>query len=135
MHQNDKYEYIFIDDHTTKHAQDLERIVAEYIQDLQQKQTSQLECSQQLMTRLIDHIRTAYPTDQKKMIELDGVKRTITSEHDRRHVEQNEVIQGLQLEIVRLKTLISNSEYQSVTLINDIQTRYSILSQLGNVTY
>ncbi|CAF1337495.1 unnamed protein product [Adineta ricciae] len=104
-------DFVFVDHNPQENAKKIEQVLDYYLRDLRQESKSQLECSQQLVTRLMDLIRPAYPNDQHKMIELDAIMRDIANFHDKRHVENEGKIQELQAEIRRLeKTLILSKD-------------------------
>ncbi|CAF1482568.1 unnamed protein product, partial [Adineta ricciae] len=104
-------DFVFVDHNPQENAKKIEQVLDYYLRDLKQESKSQSECGQQLVTRLMDLIRAAYPSDQHKMIELDAIMRDIASFHDKRHVENEGKIQELQAEIRRLeKTLFLSKD-------------------------
>ena len=103
-------DFVFVDHNPQENAKKIEEVLDYYLRDLKQESKSQLECSQQLVIRLMDLIRPAYPSDQQKMIELDAIMRDIASFHDNRHVEKEAKIQELQAEIRRLEKALFVSQ-------------------------
>ncbi|UJR31612.1 hypothetical protein I4U23_019095 [Adineta vaga] len=107
---NNAHDFIFVDHNPQENAKQLEQVLNHYIRDLKQENKSQLECSQQLIIRLMDIIRPAYPNDQKKMIELDQTMRQIASLHDKRHIENEEKIQQLRTDICQLNKMLCSTK-------------------------
>lgn len=113
-----KYDYIIVDHQPQENAKQLEEILKSYIRDLKHEANTQVYCDQQLIIRLMDMIRLAYPNDQKKMIELDEVMKEIASLHDKRFVENEEKIQQLHTEICQLNKRIVTTSMES-PMINE----------------
>jgi hypothetical protein len=129
---NDKYEnvdgkhdYIFVDHNPHEIAKQLEQILIFYIRDLKQETNTQINCDQQLIGRLMDLIRPAYPHDQKKMIDLDKIMQDVAALHDKRHIEQKEKIEQLRTEICQLNKMLFDAKNEQ-SIYNDNQKNYSM---------
>ena len=102
-------DYVYVDQSLLETANHIERILKFYQQELKQESTAQLDCNQQLITRLIDFIRPAYSSNRDKLNDLDILFQEISTLHDEKLIEQKEKNEQLQTEIVHLKKLIITS--------------------------
>jgi predicted RNase H-like nuclease (RuvC/YqgF family) len=99
-------DYIYVDQNLLETANHIERILKFYRQDLKQESNTQLDCNQQLITRLIDFIRPTYSSNRDKLNDLDILFQEISTLHDVKLIEQKEKTEQLQTEIAHLKKLI-----------------------------
>ena len=122
-------EYIFIDHDPLQDAKKLEEILMFYIGDLKKETNSQLDCDKQLITRIMDLIRSAYLNDQQKMIQLDKIVEEIGQLHDKRHIEQQEKLEQLRADRNRLNRMMfpTGSDQQ---IVNNRSKNYSMFSTL-----
>ena len=124
-----RHDYIFVDHNPREHAEQLEKTLQYYIRDMRQETSTQLECDQQLVIRLMDLIRPAYPTDQRKMIELDNVVKDIAELHDKRYIEMKEKTVTLRAEICRLQRMLVTTQDDPPILINQNSQVQSMVTQ------
>ncbi|CAF3761828.1 unnamed protein product [Rotaria sordida] len=93
----------------------LEQILNYYRQELKQKTNTQFDCDRNLITRLIDFIRSIYSSNKKKLKDLDILFNDISDLHDKRFNEQKEKNEQFQEEISYLKKLIITSDNEDNT--------------------
>ena len=115
-----RHEYIFVDHDSQENAKQLEEVLKYYIRDMKEETRTQLECDRGLTIRLMNLIRPAYSSDQKKLIQLDEIMKEIGSLHDKRYIEQKEKIDKLIVENRDLmKKSLSISDPSINTITND----------------
>ena len=124
---NNRHDYIFVDHNPREQAEKLEQVLVHYIRDLRQESNKQLDCDRQLVVRLMDLIRPAYPTDQQKMIQLDNLMKEIADLHDRRHIRMKEKVEDLRAEIGCLRNRLLIVQNESSILINQTSIAHSTL--------
>lgn len=123
------HDYVFVDHNPKENAKQLEQVLAFYTRDLRQEGKTQFSCAQELVVRLLDIIRPAYPNDQQKMIELDKVRNEIAELHDKRYMEQKEKDEQLRTEICQLnRTLCTVRNEQST--YDSVPQNYSAMNSL-----
>lgn len=124
-----RHDYIFVDHNPREHAEHLEKALQYYIRDMRQETSTQLECDQQLVIRLMDLIRPAYPTDQQKMIELDNVVKDIADLHNTRYIKMKEKNAELRAEVCRLQRMLVTTPDDAPILINQTSQVQSMVTQ------
>jgi predicted glycosyltransferase len=121
-----KQDYVLIDQDPLGTAKQIERILNYYRQELKQESTTQLNCNQKLVTRLIDFIRPAYSSHKQKMNDLDTLYEDISTLHDEKCLDQKEKTEQLHNEIAHLKKLIISVANEDDTGRNTMTKIYRI---------
>lgn len=94
-------------------AEQIERILNFYRQELKQDSITQLDCNQQLIIRLVDFIRPIYSPEKKKLRDLDALIEEIAVLQALPFIEQRDKIEQLNNEIQHLKKIIITSENEN----------------------
>ncbi len=123
---DDRHDYVYVEHDRLEAAKAIEQILNYYRQDLKHESMSQLECSQQLITRLVDFIRPAYSADRKKMGELETLFEEISTSQDIRFVEPIAKNEQLEEEIRHLRKLIITTEGEGNRQDNMMTKAYRI---------
>lgn len=112
FHQQEKddIDFIYVEQDRLQCAQELEKIVQHYFEDLKQENKTQIDCSRQLVIRLMDIIRVAYSKDSSKLEALNKFMDQIDDSHDRRFIQEKEVIEQYKVQIANLKRQIMSME-------------------------
>jgi hypothetical protein len=106
---DERNDYVYVEHDRYEAARQIEQILNLYRQNLKQESNTQLDCNQQLITRLIDFLRPAFSTNETKMKELDVLYEEISDSQDIRFIEQKEKIEQLSNEVIHLKKVIVTS--------------------------
>ena len=120
---DDQHDYILVDHDLQETAKQIEQILHYYRQDLKYESNTYFDCNQQLLNRLIDFIRPAYSSNEKKMNDLNTLLQEIGVLHEKRHVEQKERYEQLLTEVCHLKKLI-------ITTSNEDDSRNNTMTKL-----
>ena len=110
---NPSSDYVYVEHDRLESAQEIERILILYRQDLKQESNNQHTCNSKLITRLIDAIRPVYSSNDKQMRELHNLFEEISDLQDIRFIEQKEKLENLTNEITHLKKLILGTTKQA----------------------
>ncbi|CAF1566342.1 unnamed protein product [Rotaria sp. Silwood1] len=107
---NDNRDYFFIEHDLQDKMKQIEQILSYYRQDLKQESNTQLDCDRNLITRLVDFIRSEYSSNKNKIKDLDILFNEILNLNEKRFIEQKEKKnEQVQKEIANLKKLIVTS--------------------------
>jgi len=109
---NDTHGCNYVEHARLEAAKQIEQILNFYRKELKQESNTQLECNQQLITRLVDFIRPAYSSQRKKMEDLDELYEDIFNLQYIRFIEQKEKMEQLSNEILHLKKWIIKSAHE-----------------------
>lgn len=82
-----------------------------------------MDCSRQLITRLIDFIRPIYSTDPTKIRSLDGLSTDIAALLDKRSVDEKDKHEQLQAKIRHLRKSITTAPLED-------DSRHSLMANL-----
>jgi len=123
---DDRNDYVYIEHDRLEAAKQIEQILNFYRQDLKQDSNTQLDCNQQLITRLIDFLRPVFSTDETKMKDLDTLYEEISDSQDIRFIDQKEKMEQLNNEIIHLKKLIITSPNEGNRNNNPMTKVYQI---------
>jgi hypothetical protein len=126
---DNKNDYIFVDHDPNAGAKKLLQVLNHYRNDLKQESNSQLDCSRQLVTRLIDLVRPAFSSNAKEMAGVETLNEEIASLHDKRHVEQNEKLEQLHTEICHLKRMLLAATDERLSLVANANN-YSMMDTM-----
>ena len=87
----------------------IEQILKFYRQDLKQESNTQLDCNQQLITRLIDFLRPAYSSNEDQMKDLDTLYAELLNLQETRFAEQKAKNDQISIQLRYLKkSIIAN---------------------------
>jgi hypothetical protein len=103
---DDRQDYIYVNQELLGTVKQIEQILNYYRQDLKQESNTQLDCNQQLITRLIDFIRPVYSSNENQMKDLDLLYENISALHEKRFDEEKEKLNQLNNQIRHLKKSI-----------------------------
>jgi hypothetical protein len=123
---DNKNDYIYVEHDRLELAEQIERILKFYQQDLKQDSNTLLDCNQQLIIRLVDLIRPIYSSKRNKLKDLDALIEDISVLQALPFIEQKEKTEQLSNEILHLKKLIITSANEGDRSDNTMTKVYRI---------
>jgi pyruvate carboxylase len=123
---DNKHDYVYVEHNRLEVAEEIERILNYYRQELKQDSNTLPDCNQQLIIRLVDFIRPIYSSQRKKLEDLDALIEDISVLQALPFIEQREKNEQLNNEILHLKKLIIKSAHEGDQSDNTMTKVYRI---------